>query len=88
MVVDVVVTAVAMSLENEVDEEDGEAVAEADLSLLLPPFTGPHRSSGQISSGKSSPAAFLAAFTSSSGVIAIDWNIQRHMILVHITPTP
>lgn len=69
---DVVVAAVvAMSLDNEVDED------EADLSLLLPPFTGPHRSSGQISSGMSSPAAFLAAFTSSSGVIAIDWKRQK-----------
>lgn len=68
---------VATSPASEVDDDEDDTVAEAeDLSLLLLPFTGPHRSSGQMSSGMSSPTAFLAAFTSSRGVIAIDWKVQ------------
>ena len=71
VVVDATVPTVATSPGNEADDE-GETVTGEDFSLLLLLFTGPHRSSGQMSSGMSSPIAFLAAFTSSSGVIAID----------------
>jgi len=43
---------------------------EADLSLLI--LTGPHRSSGVMSSDTSSPEAFLADRNNSMGLMASD----------------
>ena len=66
---------VAISPGNEADDE-GETVTVEDLSLLLLPFTRPHRSSRQMSPGMSFPIAFL-------------WQLSPALVHVvsHISPS-